>query len=72
MKLDLTRLPALVWLNGEDARINVVEIAVVATVTGYCYNTNDIYVADIITVNNTSYRIIYYDTLTDLLPEEFI
>lgn len=70
MTLDTTRLPALVWLAGNDVRDNVVEIC---SINNGCYfNSNDQYVTNKTTVRNTAYRIIYYDTLTDLLPEEFI
>jgi len=69
MKLDQSRLPALVWLD--DVRDNVVEVDYVKG-TGGCYNSNRIYVTNMISVENTAYRIIYYDTLKELLPEEFI
>ena len=71
MTLDLSRLPALVWLDAIKAQQNVIEVAYIDTKGNY-FNSNGRYMCTDTTVLNTAYRIIYYGTLKDLLPEEFI
>ena len=73
MTLDLTRLPALVWL-AYPAAISGSTLLEIETVDedGPCFNSACNYIADIDEIKRYAYRIIYYDTLKELLPEEFI
>jgi len=77
MTLDTSRLPALVWMKVIACKTSTRDETEIMEITkveedGFCINNNGAYATTTAMIEKFAWRIIYYDTLKELLPEEFI